>query len=271
MRRIVIRNRKLLGFLFLLAGAVLAVLLAVSVLSTTLRNNSLLTSQWTPAGHFVQNEHLTDYREKVPLSEMDLTQYDFVFSHAIAGVGLTKTTFTLTHDLPYYQEIDGNKREVYTIPAGTTVDAGDYQGVYDALGYGFNGYPTYERGWRWVRAFPLDGEDFREDAPWYSCKTADLERAAKDLLRESGYMQHSLQLLKERDGMSEKEFLHLFVCRVDSFFYMRGVYLSPDYLFPLWTWGHTALAAVSAILLLSGVLVLRKPKTDKKSLRSAEG
>lgn len=263
MKRIAKRKQKLLGFLFLIAGAALAVLPAVSVLSTAQRNNSLLTSQWTPAGHFVQNEYLTDYREKVPLPEMDLSQYDFVFSHAIGGVGLTKTTFTLTHSLPYYQEIDGKKVEVTSIPAGTTVDAGDYQSVCDALGYGFNGYPTYERGWRWVRAFPPEGEEFREDAPWYYCKTADLEKAAKDLLRESGHMQHSLQLLKERDGMSEKEFLHHFVCRVDSFLYMRGVYLSPDYLSPLWTWGHTVLSAVSAALLLSGVLIFRKTKKDK--------
>ena len=262
-----------MGCLFLIAGAVLAVLSAVSVLSAARRNNSLLTSEWTPSGHFVQNEYLTDYREKVPLSEMDLTQYDFVFTHAIAGVGLTKTTFTLTHSLPYYQEINGKKVEVTSIPAGTTVDAGDYQSVYDALGYGFNGYPTYERGWRWVRAFPLEGEEFREDAPWYYCKTADLEKAAKDLLQESGHMQHSLQLVQERDGMSEKEFLHIFVCRVDSFFYMRGVYLSPDYLFPLWTWGRTALAAASAALLLSGILISRKTKTgkDKKSPSNAEG
>ncbi|MCH5352795.1 MAG: hypothetical protein J1E06_04930 [Acutalibacter sp.] len=255
-------KRRVAGFLLLGMGAALTVIMAVSVFLTVQRNNTLLTSEWTPSG-FVQNESLRDYQKKVPLPEMDLTQYDFVFSQAFGGVGLLKTTFTLTHPISYYQEIDGKKREVYTIAAGTTVDAGDYQSVYDALGYGFNGYPTYERGWRWVRAFPLEGEGFREDALWYYCKTADLEKAAADLLHESGAMQHNLQLLKERDGMSQKEFLHHFVCRVDSFFYMRGVYLSPDYLYPLWTWGHTALSAVIGLVLISGVRFLKRTTTQK--------
>ena len=92
--------------------------------------NSQLEAGFTPSPRF------SDYRDGVPMEEMDVSQYQValsVITNPVYGVYY----FTCSQDISYYAAPGGEP--VYTIPAGTEL----------AWSYGdflMDTYPTYWKG-----------------------------------------------------------------------------------------------------------------------------
>ena len=105
--------------------------------------NSQLEAGFTPSPRF------SDYRDGVPMEEMDVSQYQVALS-VITNPVYKVYYFTCSQDISYYAAPGGEP--VYTIPAGTEL----------AWSYGdflMDTYPTYWKGWRWGTVFPLSGEE----------------------------------------------------------------------------------------------------------------
>lgn len=98
------------------------------------------------------------YQQGIPLEQMDLSMYSSYFP-GISG----EPAYSITHfveapvSLQYYSEIPSKDTAVALhIPKGTAIEAiPQYspESSFYELGYGYTSYPTYEKGWRYVRPF----------------------------------------------------------------------------------------------------------------------
>lgn len=195
----------------------------------------------------------TDYLNRVPMEEMDFLQYVRYLNRPVNPVYIEReTAFTAPFSLYYYQEEAGRKAVCLEIPADSVIEPEPEWSHGYPLGYGFESFPTYEKGWRWARPF-TDGKDAAVDElPWRYVKTADLEAFAEEMARCSPHWQDAIQRLHA----SESELAYELVRKCDALFYEKGIYLSPD-LYPVfWTWDGILLAA--GFLAFSGCLLFSK-------------
>lgn len=201
-----------------------------------------------PSSHDKQH---TDYLSRVPMEEMDFFQYVRYLNRPVAGAEYT-TAYAAPFSIRYYKEDGGRKVLAHEIPAGSTLETKP-SGAYP-LGYGFESFPTYEKGWRWARPFSDDKNVIVSEMPWYYVKTADLEALAKYMVQNSSHWQHFFQI----SGLSESELVYGIVRKCDLIFYERGICISPDLSPNFWTWDCILLA--SGLLAFSGYLLLSKVK-----------
>ena len=207
-------------------AVVLAVCLGLRV-GLAAWENYALREGFVPSG-----EH-TSYQEQVPLEEMDLTQYGFLWE-VMATADYKPMDFTVQRDIVYYEEPGG--AAAYTIPAGTRL-------WWDSFIDCVSTYPTYERGWRWARPLAQEGELLPEDH--YYIPLESLQAAARDLFATN----ENVERYRREAGLSVEEAARQMLLRTDAIFYEKGVYLSPDLTRPLWGWDCTLLAAVCAFSL----------------------
>lgn len=202
---------------------------------------------------FAANEEWPDYREELPLSEIDFERYERAFfPGAVAPIGYP-TVFTADAPIRYYRDLIGAESPAYEIPAGRALDW--EPGGFPSLGYGFVSLPAYERGWRWAQPFLPPGFDrVPEDFPWYYVRTSDLEAAARAMFDSSRFVQASARNAR----LSRAEAVFRIVRQADRVLYENGVYLSPDLLRPVWTWECTVMLSVSALLFILLLLLRRR-------------
>lgn len=205
--------------------------------------NSQLEAGFTPSPRF------SDYRDGVPMEEMDVSQYQValsVITNPVYGVYY----FTCSQDISYYAAPGGEP--VYTIPAGTEL----------AWSYGdflMDTYPTYWKGWRWGTVFPLSGEETPQG--YFFVSLSALEGLVRDFYNATP----SVEKERIQRGLSRKEVRDGLLRRVDEIFYRRGVCVSPDLRAPLWGWDCTLLAGGCALATGAWAAVLRRRKMRKEN------
>lgn len=194
---------------------------------------------------FAPSAEYTSYQEQVPMEEMDLAQYDFLWVR-MATAQYIPMDFTLQRDLVYYDRPGGEA--AYTIPAGTQL-------WWDSFRDCVATYPTYEKGWRWARPMAPEGEDPPEEH--YYVPLASLQSAWRDLYATNETVEQRCR----QAGLSPEEAARQILLQTDEEFYRRGVYLSPDLPVPLWDFGCTFLGVAAALAAAGALLV---PRLGKK-------
>lgn len=240
---------------------VLYCLLAFFALALAFKLGAYCSSVHSLRAGFRESDTNTDYLREIPMEEMDFFQYVRYLNKPVAGIGYN-TTFTAPSPIRYYREESGRKVLAYEIPAGTAFESELTGGAY-SLGYGFESFPTYEKGWRWVKPFSDSQDVDRSELPWYYIKTSDLESLLAYVVRNSNspYWQSSLQ----HPGMEETQLASAYILKCDHMLYEIGAYISPNLYPAFWTW-DSILFVSGFFLSAAGLLLLkcrdhhRKPK-----------
>ena len=234
--------KRLLSQIAFFTAALLSLLLAAAIPLRAVSGaceNRRLRSEFYASGVW------WEYQQQVPLSDIIFSCYEPLFADLTAPVGCS-AVFEAGAPIRYYEETDGKKTLAFEIPAGTVLEWSSSE----PNGYGFNGFPTYERGWRWVR--PFQSADGSGDDAWYYVRAKDLEKAAGQMLSSSPFLQSAVRAA----GLTEAEAAFALVHRADWVFCRRGVYISPD-LFEPWP-RDCACLAVLLVLAVTALWVFRR-------------
>ena len=208
---------------------------------------------------FKPHHRMTGYLEGVPIAEMDMDKYRWLIDFVNMS-DQDHTTFTTDRPITYYEEVDGEKVLAYEIPAGTTLTYWPFWDVY--FGYGYNSYPTYEKGWRYTRPFIEPGGAAKsEELPFYYVKLSDLEHTVRLIIKSDKNRQEALRYERK----TVQDVVYSATRFTDAIFYVEGVYISPDYLHPLWTWDCTAMAAALAAALTAWAVLRAQAKKKGQS------
>ncbi|MFB9278504.1 hypothetical protein [Cohnella cellulosilytica] len=206
-----------------LALVILFVLLAYRT-GETLYHNHQLRAQFSAAAS------ASPYQQKIPMEKMDLTVYAPYFPRIFAAVG-----YSLTHrietpvTLRYYSEIPTDKTAAaLEIAKGTTIVAipeGTKGSVFQEEGYGYTSYPTYERGWRYVRPFmTAEGWDQAHNEQYYYVSMDSLEAVLDKAIEVNPPFQADIR--QQRWSLNKGK--HVIARHIDNALYRHGAYLSPD-------------------------------------------
>jgi hypothetical protein len=134
------------------------------------------------------------------------------------------------------------------LPQGTTIlwiptkELNDF-----SPGYGCRSYPTYEKGWRYAKPFTLSGKETEYLLlPHYFVRTSDLESVAKTAIESTKPMMDALK----NNGISVQDGVFSYTRFIDTIFYDKGVFCSPDLIHPVWQPLDTIMMSLAATLLL---------------------
>lgn len=209
---------------------------------------------------YIENKVKSSYQERMPMEEIDLSLFSQYFPQASTLLAYNyNNSIELPFTLFYYIEADEKSSAVVELPKGTKVIT-----IYnDSLerGYGFIGYPTYKKGWRYVRPLIEDGEENNIDVlPYYYVRTKDLEKIFRKVFENN----KSFQTESKRMKLSKEKYINNMVRFIDKTFYNEGVYLSPDLYRNLIDAPGYVLFLGSSMLLLVSLINKRYLKVLKK-------
>ena len=179
---------------------------------------------------FAAAANASPYQLAIPMEQMELTAYEPYFPNIFAALD-----YSLTHrietpvSLRYYAEIptDGTPAAleiaegtaIVAIPEGTTGSA------FQKPGYGYTSYPTYERGWRYVRPFiPTSGSDQARNEQYYYVRMDSLEAVLDKVIEANPPFHAAIR----QQGWTLNKGKHTIARTVDHALYQHGAYLSPD-------------------------------------------
>lgn len=218
---------------------------------------------------FSETENISPYQQEVPIEEIDLTVYNDYFPQVFALIDLNLTSNLETPvTLRYYTEIPTkDTAAAFEIAKGTTIIAipewSTGSQLHD-LGYGYTSYPTYERGWRYVRPFLTAGGEVNvESKQYYYVKLGSLESVLGKVIAENKSLQ-SAGHIKWRSILTGK---HTTARYIDNTLYQHGVYLSPDlsrHVIDFWS----ILLLIAIGILLAIVLLHKRIYTSHRSKHS---
>ncbi len=187
-------------------------------------HNHQLRKDFSPAAN------ASPYQQGIPLEQMDLAEYASYFSGNTA-----EPAYTLTHRieapvaLHYYEKIpSGGEAAALEIPKGTTITAipeGTKGSAFHEIGYGYTSYPTYEKGWRYVRPFQTtEVWDAAANGKYYYVKLEALEAVVDKTIEANQPLLAAIQQQK----WSKNHGKFVFARFVDNKLHQHGAYLSPD-------------------------------------------
>ncbi|WP_405107074.1 hypothetical protein MHH28_26350 [Paenibacillus sp. FSL K6-1217] len=193
------------------------------------------------------------YVQGIPLEQMDLSAYSSYFP-GISG----EPEYSLTHrieapvSLQYYTEIPGGATAVaLEIPKGTMIEAippkSQGSSFYE-LGYGYTSYPTYEKGWRYVRPFKT-AEDANPalSEKYYYVQMDSLEAVLDSAIRANKPFRAAVR----QQHWTLDQGKHTFARYIDDVLYQNGAYLSPDLFYRTFDrWNIMLLGAVVVITIV---------------------
>lgn len=206
---------------------------------------------------FSYNGKMEQYQRGIPMGEMDLLEYRSYLDIPTTLVARkVSNVIALPVTIQYFTEQDGKKIPAFELSRGTAIlwiPSEEFNDLY--IGYGFRGYPTYDKGWRYARPFMLAGRqaDVRQP-PYYFVRTKELEAVAKAAFRSDGYLMKSVH----SQGKSVEEAVFLYTRFIDNIFYEKGVFYSPDLVRQVWRCGDTVLLCLSAGFLFVSWLLRRR-------------
>lgn len=205
------------------------------------------------------------YQREVPMEEMDLTEYDRIFPNTIALISYDfihniKTPVTLR----YYSAIPANDADyALEIAEGTTITAIPLKeqslGIHE-VGYGYTSYPTYTKGWRYVRPFKTEGaETALAQNQYYYIRIESLEAVLEKAISANRPL---TAMTKSQYGLKQKATHHM-ARYIDQALYDRGIYLSLDLPYRLWNRGNIVLLVLTVIL--ASLLVFQTVRISRSS------
>jgi hypothetical protein len=189
-----------------------------------LYHNHQLRKNFSPAAN------ASPYQQGILMEQMDLAAYASYFSGILA-----EPAFTLTHRiaspvaLQYYEEIPvSGTAAALDIPKGTTITAipeGTKGSAFYEIGYGFTSYPTYEKGWRYVRPFrTTETSDAASNGKYYYVKLESLEAVLDKTIEANEPLRAAIQ--QQNWSINRGKFV--FARFIDDKLHQHGAYLSPD-------------------------------------------
>lgn len=190
------------------------------------------------------------YQREVPMEEMDLMEYDRIFPNTIALISYDfihniKTPVTLR----YYCAIPANDADyALEIAEGTTITAIPLKehslGIHE-VGYGYTSYPTYTKGWRYVRPFKTEGSEMASaQEQFYYIRIESLEAVLEKAISANKPLTAKT---KSQYGLKQKAMHHM-ARYIDQVLYDKGIYLSSDLPYRLWNRGNIVLLVLTVIL-----------------------
>ncbi len=222
------------------------ILLGIFVYRTgyALYHNNQLRKDFSPAAN------ASPYQQSIPLEQMDLAVYAPYFSGNSA-----EPAYTLTHRIPspvtlqYYEKIPaGGEAPALEIPKGTTIAAipeGTKASAFYETGYGYTSYPTYEKGWRYVRPFQTtETSDATANGKHYYVKLESLEAVLDKTIEANQPLRAAIRQQKWSISHGRFELTRF----VDDKLHQHGAYLSPDLSRPTFDgWSIALLGALGGL------------------------
>lgn len=245
-------SRSFLWWCTVLLTMVLICLFIYRTGSALYQNNQL-------RAQFPSTASSSPYQQGIPIEKMDLTAYDSYFPNIFAALG-----YSLTHrietpvTLRYYSEIPDDKAAfTLEIPKGTTIVAipeGTTGSAFQEVGYGYTSFPTYDKGWRYVRPFvTADGVNSSADNEQYFYVSLDSLEAVLDKIIEANRPFHAAI---RQQGWTLNKGKHVIARYVDNALYQHGAYLSKDMFYPVFDRLNVML--LGAIGVVSAVFIIRR-------------
>lgn len=198
------------------------------------------------------------YQQGIPIEKMDLTTYSSYFPKTF-----TALDYPLTHrletpvSLHYFTEIPTEETTVASlvIPKGTTIVAipeGTTGSAFQEVGYGYTSYPTYQRGWRYVRPFIITSDlEHAQNEQYYYVSMDSLEAVLGKVIE----VNQPFQLAIRQQGWTLNKGKYVTARYVDNALYQHGAYLSPDLLYRVFDRLNivllSAIGIIVALILLS--------------------
>ena len=161
-------------------------------------------------------EYKQQYRTKSAMEEMDIEAFS-PYLHVALALSGGVNDFALPCDVVYYKMENGKRTEALTLRKGTIVEV---DGSTVTFGKDFIGYPTFQKGWRYIR--PLTPVGTEADETYYYVRTNVLEKIVRSLIRGSDNPNVKKSLTGTRDAVYGS------VRLIDRIFYYEGIYCSED-------------------------------------------
>ncbi len=229
---------------------------------------------------------VSEYEDNVPIEEIDFERVERMSLTLLGSIGDPEVgdapnVVKAPRTIRYYRNEGGSKVLEREIPQGTPLYIRLESWGETVMGYGSTSYPTYEKGWRWVRPFltaeeadvpengidPLSEEEQEKAlaAPYYYVKLDDLlavEWAAYDQY-DSIRQKYQDAISQDEMGRSKEEFLYEKVTFADRMMRSAGIYRSQDLDVSIWQWEDTVYVILFCVAVFFTVFVFRKrkPKT----------
>jgi|GEM_PF-3834877 len=212
-------------------------------------HNRLTLYNWNFADYTFRYAVYSPYRDGVPMDEMWLDFWPY------PAVAYAEEQLILDRPIRYYTREGGAFVPAGTIPAGTSVLFGGKYGE-NYRGYGFFSWPTYWKGWRYVKPFAsADGEMHGLDPDtFYFVPLRDLHAAVHTFFSTDIPGKYFRNTWDTPIGRRKAEYSLLFQC--DALQYAGGIWRSADFYYPSFD-VVTAVLLVCSGAALAGYAVLR--------------
>lgn len=191
------------------------------------------------------------YQQRVQMEKMDMSAFNPYFPKIFTALDYDlKHRIETPISLKYYSKIPIDGKGIsFEIPKDTTIVAipeWTTGSKFYEIGYGYTSYPTYEKGWRYVRPFiladdlnPVDNEQF------YYVDMGSLEAVLDKVIEVNQPFQAEIR----QQGWSLKKGQHVVARYIDNALYQHGVYLSPDLFYKVIDrWNAILLGAIGIIV-----------------------
>lgn len=221
----------------------------IIILLVTGRVGVQVYGNYQKTNSFAYNISSNPYKRGVPIDQMDLSEFDYYVSIPTILIGhKISNTIELPKKVVYFIQQDGIKVPALELPKGTTIlwKPTD-QLYYISPGYGCQGYPTCEKGWRYAQPFMISGKETDYAyLPYYFVRTTDLESVAKKAITSTKPMMNTLA--NKRRSVQDGVFTYTRF--IDNIFYEKGVFFSPDLTQPIWQPLDMIMMSLAVVLLL---------------------
>ena len=156
------------------------------------------------------------YKLNVPLHEMDFEEYRYCHPGSTAALMNFNRKVKLPCDVEYYASKE-DLEPIIKLEKGTEVYVMTKGGSLP-IGYGYQCWPDYDKGWRYGYVFLTeDFEKLTEDMEMYYVKSKQLEKVAAEFyeINENSFL-----------GTTKKEYVKNITQAIDISLQYNGAYLS---------------------------------------------
>jgi len=178
--------------------------------------------------------------EEVPLHEMDEKLLYELFNPYFDPWPMVQNPVLFPYavitekEICYYKEPTEKSEVTHMIPAGSMIKWSHPEDTVDYVlagceGYGVISFPTYEKGWRYVKPFVMSDETEMPDEMYY-VRLEDLEYVFQAVQKHPEYA------VSLSGWESEEARLFGTTRYIDKVFYDHGVFISKDYYRKVWHW-----------------------------------
>lgn len=217
--------------------------------------------EFTYLRHYTYNP----YKDGEPMESIGFSRIGYLWNWRASG-GISDewterygeleqiTTYPLPHSITYYTRDGETFSPALTLGAGTEVflfPDGELDRGGRGAGYGFKSWPTYWKGWRYVRPFTSESAFDPEEGTYYYVKLSDLEKNLSAVLTGSSWKDFYQDWTRNQGfGWTMLDTVQSYTRNIDYGMYLNRIYFSPDFWHPLW---NPFLTLALSLALFSGL------------------